>query len=108
MTFRPARILLPLLLVLVCFPATTSPLLVGQAPAKPALAAAAKAAPLDLNTATPAELKMLPGIGDAFAKRIIDGRPYSAKNQLTTRGILPQATYDKVKDQIVARRPVKP
>ncbi len=59
---------------------------------------------LDLNTATADQLKTLPGIGDAYAKRIIDGRPYSAKNQIVQRGIVPQKTYDGVKDKIVARR----
>ena len=54
--------------------------------------------------ATPDQLKALPGIGDAYAKRIIDGRPYTAKNQLTQRGILPAAAYDKIKDQIIAHR----
>ncbi len=68
-------------------------------------APAAKVQPLDLNTATPDQLKALPGIGDAYTKRIIDGRPYTMKNQLTQRGILPQATYDKIKDSVVARRP---
>jgi len=70
-------------------------------------AAAAASAPLDINTATPDQLKALPGIGDAYAKRIIDGRPYSAKNQLTGRGILPQKTYDGIKNMIVATRPAK-
>ena len=68
-------------------------------------APAAKGEPLDLNTATPDQLKALPGIGDAYAKRIVDGRPYTMKNQLTQRGILPQATYDKIKDSVVAKRP---
>jgi DNA uptake protein ComE-like DNA-binding protein len=68
---------------------------------------AADATKLDLNTATPQQLKALPGIGDAYAKRIIDGRPYTAKNQLVTRGILPQAVYEQIKDQIVAHRPKK-
>lgn len=69
--------------------------------------AAATADKLDINTATPDQLKAFPGIGDAYAKRIIDGRPYTAKNQLTTRGILPAATYNKIKDQIIASRPKK-
>ena len=60
---------------------------------------------LDINTATADQLKALTGIGDAYSKRIIDGRPYTAKNQLVTKGVLPQATYDKVKDQIIAHRP---
>jgi len=75
---------------------------------KPAAAtAAATVAPLDINTATADQLKAIPGIGDAYSKRIIDGRPYTAKNQLVTRGILPQATYNKIKDQIIASHPKK-
>jgi competence protein ComEA len=62
---------------------------------------------LDINTATADQLKAIPGIGDAYAKRIIDGRPYTAKNQLTSRGILPVAVYNKIKDQIIASRPKK-
>jgi competence protein ComEA len=73
----------------------------------PKPAAATAAAPLDINTATADQLKAFPGIGDAYSKRIIDGRPYTAKNQLVTRGILPQATYNKIKDQIIASHPKK-
>jgi competence protein ComEA len=77
----------------------------STAPAKPATAATTDK--IDINTATVDELKAFPGIGDAYAKRIIDGRPYTAKNQLLTRGILPEATYNKIKDQIIATHPKK-
>lgn len=77
----------------------------GTAPTK--AAATSATAPLDLNTATADQLKALPGIGDAYAKRIIDSRPYAMKNQLTQRGILPQATYDGIKDKIVAHKVAK-
>jgi competence protein ComEA len=80
---------------------------VAQASKAGTAAAAPASAPLDINTATPDQLKVFPGIGDAYSKRIIDGRPYTAKNQLVTRGILPQATYNKIKDQIIASHPKK-
>lgn len=59
---------------------------------------------LDINTATPQQLKSLPGFGDAYVRRVIAGRPYTAKNQLVTRGVLPQSAYDKVSSRIVAHR----
>ena len=60
---------------------------------------------LDINTATPEQLKALPGMGDEYVRRIIAGRPYSAKNQLVGRGVLPPAAYNKISGRIVARRP---
>ena len=65
---------------------------------------AASQEPLDINTATAAQLKALPGMGNAYVQRVIAGRPYSAKNQLTMRGVIPSGTYDKIKDQIIAHR----
>ncbi len=59
---------------------------------------------VDINTATEAQLKAVPGIGDVYAKRIVASRPYNSKDQLVTKGVLPQGVYDKVKGQLVARR----
>jgi competence protein ComEA len=65
--------------------------------------AAAKANLVDINSASKDELTALPGIGDAYSQKIIDGRPYTNKAQLVSKKILPKATYDGVKAQIVAK-----
>jgi competence protein ComEA len=59
---------------------------------------------IDINSAPVEQLKSLPGIGDAYSKKIVDGRPYANKTQLVSRKIVPQATYDKIKDKIIARQ----
>jgi competence protein ComEA len=96
-----ARIL-PLLLASLMLPAM-APAPAFAAAGPQAMASAADK--LDLNTATKDQLKALPGIGDVYSQKIIDGRPYRTKLDLVHKKIIPQATYDKIKDQIIAKQP---
>jgi len=67
-------------------------------------AAAPKMDTVDINSATAAELRMLPGVSDGDTAKIIRGRPYSDKSQLVSKKVVSEPTYEKIKDHVVTRQ----
>ena len=68
-------------------------------------AAAAATDPMDINSVSADQLKTLPGIGPAYSDKIVKNRPYKRKDEIVSKAGVPQATYDKIKDMIVAKQP---
>ena len=80
-------------------------------PAKPqpkSSAPAKKPKPVDINSATAEQLKMVPGVDEALAMKIVQNRPYPTRAYLVTKGIYSQDDYYKVKDYFVAAPPAAP
>ncbi len=83
---------------------TAKPAAAKTEAAKPA---AAKQELIDINSASDAQLKSIPGLGDAYIAKIVVNRPYANKTQLVSKKVLPESVYEKIKDRIIAKQAPK-
>jgi competence protein ComEA len=109
---RTSRVLvLAVTTMTAALPLTASPQAATAKPATPQHASAPKPARtpaaelVDINSASVEQLMALPGIGDVYAKKIVDGRPYKSKFELVTRKIIPRTTYSKMRELVTAKQP---
>jgi competence protein ComEA len=101
-----SRLPVGLLALTIAAPVFAQPATTTTNPTPPATTMApSKASMVDINTASAAELKALPGVTDSESAKIIQGRPYADKSQLVSRHVVSEATYDKIKDHLVAKPP---
>ena len=78
-----------------------------MSPAEKSNTPSAHGQPVDLNSASKKDLAALPGVGPDYAQTIIDARPFSSKEDLLKKKVIPQATYDKIQNRITAAGPKK-
>ena len=101
------RLVTLLVAMLFAFGVAITPALAQKDAPKAGATAGTKEMPkekVDLNSASPAELQKLPGIGEALSKKIVENRPYKRKDELVQKKVIPAPTYDKIKDHVIAKQ----